>query len=185
MRSKRVYSPWKKSWCPPRRLRIGYYFLTATLGRMEIEEAAARIIFFSHQLDRWVGVSWHRIVQMMKEDYDKEKAFEEKLERQNERMDAWFGQVNRHFWFCILTFGIWMLFVGKPQQPAESEELPEMPLSGIYAFGPEHVVTGLHELIVRGLLKKVTDGDGESARDVLFPTPALISRIMEMQGISV
>ena len=43
--------------CLPKDISIGHYFLPNTLGRSEREEAAARIISFSHQLDQWVGVS--------------------------------------------------------------------------------------------------------------------------------
>lgn len=170
--------------CSPRKIRIGHYFLPATLGRSEREEAAARIIFFSHQLDQWVGVSWPKIVEMMKADYEKEKASRVKLDRRNERMEVWFGQLNRHFWLCVLTFGIYALFVRKPERSTEKEEEPDMPFSGIYLFGSQHVVTGIQELLEQNMLKKVTEGEGEDAVDVLLPTPALISRIMEVQGVT-
>jgi len=169
--------------CPPRKIRIGHYFLPATLGRSEQEEAAARIISFSHQLDQWVGVSWPKIVEMMREDYEKDKASQAKLDRHNELMEAWFGKLNRHFWLSVLTLGIWALFVRKPERSTEQEEEPDMcPLSGIYLRGPQHVVTGIQELLGQNMLKKVTEGEGEDAVDVLFPTPALISRIMKVQG---
>ncbi len=170
--------------CSPKRIRLGYYSLSHTLGRMETEEAAARIISFSHQLDQWVGVSWPRIVEMMKEDYEKSKAFDQELDRQFKRMDAWFAQLNRHFWFCVLTVGLYGLFAKKPKKPDASEEFPEMPMSGIYNFGPEHVVTGIKELLAQNMLEKRTEGEGDSAQDVLFPTPALISCIMEAQDIT-
>ena len=72
----------------------------------------------------------------------------------------------------------------KPERSTEKEEQPGMPFSGIYLFGPQHVVVGLQELVERKMLKKVTEGEGGGAVDVLFPTPALISRIMEVQGIA-
>ena len=76
--------------CQPRQIRIGHYFLPSTLGRSEQEEAAARIISFSHQLDQWVGVSWPKIVEMMKADYEKDEVSKAKLDRHNEGMEMWF-----------------------------------------------------------------------------------------------
>ena len=38
------------------------------------------------------------------------------------------------------------LFVRKPERTTEKEEEPDMPFSGIYLFGPQHVVTGIQEL---------------------------------------
>ena len=166
--------------CSPRAIRIGHYFLPATLGRSEQEEAAARIISFSHQLDQWVGVSWLKIVEMMKADYQKDVDSRKKLDDRNQSMD----ELHRHFWLCILTLGIYALFVRKPQRSESKEEQLDMPFSGIYMIGPQHVVTGIQELIELDMLKKVTKGEGDNAIDVLFPTPTLISRIMEVQGVT-
>ncbi len=181
---KGLFSLEEKMPCSPRKIGIGRYFLPNTLGRMETEEAAARIISFSHQLDQWVGVSWSKIVEMMEEEYKKDAASKEKLDRHNERMNLWFRQLHRHFWLCVLTLGIYALFARKPDFSAEKEEEPDMPFSGIFLFGPDHVATGIHELLKQGMLKKVTEREGDSRFDVLFPTPALISRIMEVQGVT-
>lgn len=171
--------------CQPRKIRIGHYFLPATLGRLEQEEAAARIISFSQQIGQWVGVSWPKIVDMMKEDYEKNRVYREtQLDRHNERMEAWFGRLSLHFWLCVLTLGIWALFVRKPERKTDRQE-PDMPFSGIYLFGPQHVVTGIINLIELNMLKKVTKGDGEDTIDVFLPTPTLISKIMEVQGVTV
>ncbi len=170
--------------CSPRAIRIGHYFLPATLGRSEQEEAAARVISFSHQLDQWVGVSWLKIVEMMKGDYGKDVAIRKNQGQGDERMDAWRRQMHRRFWLCILTLGIYGLFTREPQCLVQKEDRLNMPFSGIYLFGPQHVITGIQELLELEMLKKVTEGEGDNAIDVLFPTPALISRIMEVQGVA-
>ncbi|MDP2741665.1 MAG: hypothetical protein Q8O66_03210 [bacterium] len=173
--------------CPPRGIAIGYYFLPATLGRAEQEEAAARIISFSHKLNQWVGVSWSKIVEMMGEDLEKEAVANEKLACHNEVMDIWFRQLYRYFWLCVLTLGIYGLFRQKPQRPglAEKEkQKQDTPFSGIYLFGPGHVLGGIQELIGRKMLvhEKLPTNDDERMLDVFFPTPVLVARIMEVQG---
>jgi hypothetical protein len=172
--------------CMPKDIGIGYYFLPNTFGRAEREEAAARIISFSHQLDQWVGVSWTNIVKQMEEDYKKDLAAKEKLDLHNERTDEWFRQLYRHFWLCVFTFGIYALFVQKPERPRATQEDQDTPFSGIYLFGPCHVAVGIQELVEQRMLmlKKVAGSVGEDTVDVFFPTPALVSRIMEVQGVT-
>jgi hypothetical protein len=66
------------------------------------------------------------------------------------------------------------------------EEIPHgvLPFSGVTIFGPQHVTTGIEELIERGFLKQVTVGEDEDMLVVFYPTPALVSHIMEKQGVS-
>ena len=63
--------------CNPRDITVRKYFLPATLGRAEAEEAAARVLSFSQQLDQWVGVSWPNIVEVMQAEYALEKSVAE------------------------------------------------------------------------------------------------------------
>lgn len=171
--------------CRPREIGIGRYFLPATLGRAEQEEAAARILSFSHQLDQWVGVSWPKLVDMMKEDFKKDEAVRKILNRHNERMREWYRQLHSHFWLCIFTLGLYGLFVKKPQRPRdEKEEEVDVPFSIIYTHGPDSIVEGIKELVSRNMLKHIDKEEGENAILVFFPTPALVSRILEVQGIS-
>ena len=44
--------------CSPEAIAVCHYVLPSTLDGVEPEEAAARIISFSQQLNQWVGVSW-------------------------------------------------------------------------------------------------------------------------------
>ncbi len=126
--------------CSPSAITVYHYALPSTLERAECEEAAARILTFSQQLDRWVGVSWLRLVEMMQKDLE----------------------------------------------TAQMREVPDanVPFSGIFMFGPQHVVDGIHELVEKGMLRRVTEGEGKNALDVFFPTPALVSSIMQKQGVA-
>jgi len=163
--------------CSPRAIRVGKYSLIATLEKAEREEAAARILSFSLQLDQWVGVSWHRLVEMMQGDYElcqrAEKAQEHNFnERERIQRAMW-----KYYILSILTIGIYALFVAKPV--AQMHEIPEIPFSGIFMFGPQHVFVGVQELVEREMLLQVRDGED----DVFFPTPALVSRIMQKQSV--
>lgn len=168
--------------CEPEAIRIGHYFLPATLGRVEREEAAARIIYFSHQYGRWVGVSWPRLKTMLIEDYERQIELEKACRRYLEERHAWLKKSYAHLFLSVLTLGVWALLVVKSKPPVH-EEVETPPLTGIYAFGAPHVITGITELLDRGMLKKATLGEGEEVVDILFPTPALVMRIMEVQRV--
>ena len=133
---------------PPRSTLFPY--TTLFRSHAESEEAAARILHFSQQLDQWVGVSWTCLGQMMKKEYEEEK----------------------------------QLFVQKPTKNGEESLETNLPLSGIFAFGPQYVVSGIHDLVKRGFLRQRTKSEGDNAYDVFFPTPQLVTRIMEMQGLA-
>lgn len=170
--------------CSPKAIIVYHYALPSTLDRAEREEAAARILSFSQQLDQWVGVSWRRLAEMMQKDYETHRSI---VEARNHNFDEQL-RVQRagrkHYILCALTLGIYALFVAKPT--AQMREVPyaKLPFSGIFLLGPQNVITGIHELLENGLLRQVTEGEGESAIDVFFPTPALVSRIMQKQGVA-
>jgi len=54
----------------PGKLVFPHFALPSTLDRAEREEAAARIVSFSQQLDKWVGVSWKQLLTMIKSELD-------------------------------------------------------------------------------------------------------------------
>ena len=167
--------------CSPNDIGILHYALPETLGRFEGEEAAARIISFSQQLDQWVGVSWRRLAQMMQAEFDASRSVEEARSHNFHERERIKRAGRRYIKRSILTLGIYALFVAKPT--AQLREVPDvtLPLSGIFVTGPGHVVTGIRELIGEGFLKLVTR---EGFGDVLFPTPELLSRIMQRQGVA-
>ncbi len=165
--------------CNPCDIRIGRYALPSTLQRAEREEAAARIISFSQKLNTWVGVSSLRINLMMSSELEQYLRWVNQKELNHEvRL-----MMRRHHQLCIITLGIYALFVKKPT--VQTQEVPkfQIPLSGIFMFGPEHVARGIRELVSNGMLKCVVEGEGDKSYEIFFPTPKIISTIMEKQGV--
>lgn len=170
--------------CSPKAIVVYHYALPSTLDRAEREEAAARILSFSQQLDQWVGVSWRRLAEMMQKEYEMYQSIKEARIHDFYEQSHVQREVRRYYIICVLTLGVYALFVTKPK--AQMHEVPDakVPFSGIFMFGPNHVITGILELIENGLLRRVTEGKGENALDVFFPTPALVSRIIQKQGVA-
>lgn len=59
-----------KSTYTPGKLTFPAFMFPSTLDRAEREEAAARIVSFSQQLDKWVGVTWKQLATMMKNELE-------------------------------------------------------------------------------------------------------------------
>lgn len=172
--------------CKPRGIRVPKYFLPSTLDHAETEEAAARVLIFSQQLDQWVGVSWGNIVDVMQAEYALDRSMVELNRMRREAKRRYERELSNYQWLTIVTLGIYALLAQKPAKP-DDEGLPEVqvPFSGIFAFGPNHVVDGIHDLLARGFLRQETEGVEEEAQSVFFPTPALVERIMKVQRIAV
>lgn len=168
--------------CNPRKLCVPHYALPNTLGHAEPEEAAARLIVASQWAGQWVGVSLRALMESLKSDYDTHHRFCEEMSQYHEDMWAWQRKCSNRFWFCILTLGIWAL-TSKPEKP-KMVKRPELPFSGIFLFGPDHIVVGLHELMGNDMIKVIPFGEGDNQTDVIFPTEKLVRRVMEVQGIA-
>ena len=69
-----LYDMDEKLPCGPNEIRFRRYLLPSTLGNVETEEAAARLLSYSQDVGRWVGVSWPRMVATMREELDFERA---------------------------------------------------------------------------------------------------------------
>ena len=169
--------------CSPRRISVGRYAIFSTLGRSEKEEAAARVLFPSVELGQWVGISWKRICQIMRDDYNKFFEVSEAREyNRKEELRAAKEMVTYRKW-RFWTLGIYTWFVKKPMAQLRAVNQAGLVFTTIVIQGPDEVVRCTHELIEEGLLLMVSEGEGETALDVLFPTPALISIIMEKQRV--
>lgn len=170
--------------CAPRAIAVWHYALPATLDRAEREEAAARVLSFSRQLNQWVGVSWPRLVEVMQKDCADYQNINDAQNHNADEPERVRRAVRKYHARCMLTLGIYGLFVAKPT--AQMREVPqvELPYSGIFMLGPRHVVTGVRELVEKGFLRQVIEGEGENALHVFFPTPALVSHIMRKQGVT-
>lgn len=164
--------------CGPRQIRIWHWGMPNTLGRMEREEAAARLIVFSIHFGAWVGVSFARIGEMCMNDIELHRnalAIQEANYAETERV----AKANRRrAWLNWLTFG----WYGRthPEESVKVLNTPDVPMTGIYVFGPQHIITGFQELRDDGMVR-IEDVDG---KDVIYPTPKLLQRIMEVQNIA-
>lgn len=171
--------------CPPSAIEIGYYFLgnnvffDKNIGLSEpAQEVAARVIAFSKKSNQWVGVSRGSLVKMAKDD----ERLKARVDRHQERLKVWRRECKEHFWYCVFTLGFGALLTRKPRQPIDKEGQSSVPSSGIYFFGQAYITRGISSLIEQKMLKKVIKGEGNNAVEVFFPTPLLISRIMESQS---
>jgi hypothetical protein len=167
--------------CEPHDFGIMRWAFPSTFQRGEREEAAARILAHSQQLNQWVGVSWKALADVMLEEYEAQKSVEAVRKRNFKKREEHHVQMVQYIARCVLTLGIYAIFAKKPVLKLEQEPEVESPFSLIFVFGPGAVVTGIRELIDQGLLKLVTIGEGEEAQDIFFPQPAMIARILEVQ----
>jgi hypothetical protein len=169
--------------CRPEDIRVGRYALPDTLKRAEREEAAARILTFSKQLNQWVGVSWPRLGQVMLEDVQAYAAVAEAKEFNWNEQARVARQLKTYHILAFFTLGIYTLFMEKPVVQLRQVPTDKLVMTGVMVCGPQLVVTGIRELVEEGMVKIVSEGEGKSALDVLFPTPLLISTIMRKQGV--
>lgn len=170
--------------CQPSQIGVGMYFLPSTLGRAEREEAAARVLTFSKQMNVWVGVSWSRLATMMQEDLEKIIAANKLREQETRAHWAYQAATRRYKKFATFTLGISTLFMEKPAPSQKNNDGDErLPFTIMSVFGPQAVINGVHELIADEMLKKVDVGEGDNAFSVFFPTSKLISRIMAVQKV--
>ncbi len=168
--------------CNPSEIHFQNYILPNTLGRLETEEVAARIISFSHnKIDKWVGVSWSQLVTMMKEDEAKYHKMDEMRKVHNVEMDMWFRRCQRHFWLRILTLGFYK-FTEKPRPQLPILELifQNLPFSCIFAQdGSRRLIDAIHELVEKGFLK--LKEDNVKGTRIFYPTPKLIDFLLQCQ----
>ncbi|MDD4358332.1 MAG: hypothetical protein PHY30_00780 [Candidatus Pacebacteria bacterium] len=150
--------------CTPQDIRIPRYTLLGTLQHAEPEEAAARILTFSQEAGKWVGVSASKLDEMVQADLKQER---DRREKCNE-----YGRKKRDYAIkCLFTFGLYAVFVQKPVWKSEEP----LPFSLVYMMGMNAIVQGIYQLHDKGYLR-LDEG-------ILYPTEDLVRRIMEVQGI--
>lgn len=166
--------------CSPDKIHIWYWALPNTLGKAELEEVAARILFFSKELGEWVGANRSAILTQVQEERDmyhkKENNYQNSLYRQHHYKTA----LKRYDLLCYYTFGLWRQFVDEPINPGLIE-IPDTPISLVPSYGLHVITQGINLLLDRELLRVERDNLGEK---VFFPTPLLIKRIMQVQKIA-
>ena len=171
--------------CQPRQIGLGKYCLPATLNRMECEEDAARVLMHSKDLDRWVGVSWPRLMEVMKADFELHMRWMAVQDHNYKATWAHHRAKRAYTILAICTLGLSLLFKKKPVLTLKEAPAEKPVFTGITMQGPGFVGNGVLELVEQEMLKRVSVGEGEEAKDVLFPTAKLLLRIMEVQKVSI
>jgi len=155
-----IYLMEKELPCSPNDIRLLKYALPSTLGNAEAEEVAARILMFSRERGRWVGVSYNKLIQAMEDD----------LERGRLAQEMWAQEVREYN--CARRKYIFTLGLSKKPSPPIKKEMPFSLIS----------VMGLWPL-KRGLVQLVENEWVNIDGDALYPSESLIRRIMEVQHI--
>lgn len=167
--------------CHPNQIYILRWALPNTLDKSELEEAAARILSFSQEQGKWVGVSWLTILNQIKSELEIEAAAE-KIRRKN-----WaHRQLNKmamkkYRLLCTFTLGLWSLLASRPEIPDDICP-PSSPLSISAIRGPKAIIYGVNVLLQKKFLRtEYCFGSDYHTETVFFPTPLLIQRIMQAQ----
>jgi len=171
--------------CMPREIKVARYVIPVTLRKQVLEEAAARVLLFSKQLDRWVGVSWQKLFVIMLDEYFLYQRYEA-VQSHNLKEDLRFKKETRKRYFLsFLTFGVYAYFTERPKE----KDLWEVPVftkpdSSVFLTGPNPIVEALDELVDEDLLCHRQVVEGDELVDVVCPTPKLVRSIMAVQRYS-
>ena len=157
----------------PAQLRFPRFIFPDTLGRMEKEEAAGRILFFSKEAGAWVGVSWPNVAKAMKSDMNvlcKQWEVDNHNREEKERLA---GIKIKRFWLGLVTLGLWFLFTRAPK--GNFLEMPPTPfdLSLLSFNGSGAILDGIRELINEEFLECREVGGEE----IFFPTLKLAKAV--------
>ncbi|MGA2417635.1 MAG: hypothetical protein ABSF55_00080 [Candidatus Staskawiczbacteria bacterium] len=164
--------------CSPDQLKIVPHSCPGALGRAEIEEVAARVLHFSMENGRWVGVTWRKLVAQLITEHDADQKlavanshnFEEYLRVQKAR--------ENYYALCVLTLGLYALFVSRPEPNLMPVPQVDLPLSLVPIKGPDFIPEAIRTLLDSGLLRQGKNNGDE----VLFPTSHLVNKIMAAQA---
>jgi len=167
-------------------LKLQKYGAIDTLGSSKAEEAAVRLLMFSKDKGNYVGVSWADIQHVWIEEYMEIRKAQEIRNAYREKQWKFESSKKAYKWKMIFTLGIAGLFITKPTEPEE----PQMPasddifsvtlMSGMGRI--DDLANGFARLFEEGLAllkSEPQEGDAE-ALDYVYPTPALVSKLMRL-----
>ncbi len=163
--------------CSPDKIRILYWALPNTLGKAELEEAAARILSFSQESGEWVGVNKSAILAQIQDERDMYRRGEKNHRKNLYRQQQYRKAMKKYDLFCFFTFGLWRRWKDKPEQPRVID-ITEAPFTVVPIYGLQAISQGINLLLDKELLRAERGNFGER---ILFPTPLLIQRIMQAQ----
>lgn len=153
------------------------YVMPGTLGRMETEEAASRIISFSFEAEKWVGVTSRQLEEMIRHDKAHCKEFEQQMDLYQGELDRYHKSMHVYSWIFWLTLGLSALFISKSTPPKKPQD--NLPFSGVFAFGAGHIARGIEELLHNEYLQlEIFEAEDMS---ILYPTPKLVNFLLKCQ----
>jgi hypothetical protein len=168
--------------CRPNEIKICPYVLPEMFNKAETEEAAARILAYSQKEDDWVGVSWCKLIEDMREEL---RFANEVTASKNAALQKCQNDLAEYNRLKTMTMGIYSLFAKKPTISDYEEEgldiaISNMPYSLIGVMGIHPVLSGLETLATSRLIRVGLTG---ISKDVYFPSPELVSIIMKKQAL--
>lgn len=148
---------------------------TVNLGDASLNEAAARVLYYSRQCGRWVGVSTYRL--KIDVEIDKRLSVVHNRVRQaNEIARMQYSDRVWLFWiFTVLTLGLYPIWVAKPVLALHSPPSEAPPLTVFADKGVVGLMPAINQLIDTGFLSFCEYQNPNGTCDqVVFPTSRLM-----------
>ncbi|GEM_PF-4306090 len=171
--------------CAPNDLRlVGKYHIRESLQKGELEETAARVIWHSKELSRWVGVSYQKLGLDFIDDIKAEK---ENMDARNKHTRLVWSTKKPllHGLLSKGTLGLYDRLVPKPpetpefQPPHKDTPFSIFVTQAIFAGSIDGLGHYIRVLVEKGLLRLESHGENKDGHiDVLYPTPELIEKIL-------
>ena len=159
----------------PSDIQIAKYVIPNTLGKTELEEAAARILIHSQICDQWVGVSWNKILIELRSEYSLLQARDVARSQNTTRKKAYTASVRRYNRWKVWTFGVSTFFMEKPELiQVEIPDGPDVQFSVTHMKGPRVLASAIRSLIEAEML--IEGGDDEN-NPFFVPTLKLINAV--------
>jgi|GEM_PF-2507220 len=156
-------------------LTIHKYSFVDTLGKQEMEEAAARLLTICKEMGTWSGVKWGLIAEQITADLQENEKMDTLRDENLRKVRKYNLEISTWKRNAFLSLGIYALFVKRPVMEKLSD-FPEVPFSQVTIFGVsgvQSVINGFHLLVEQGYLEKVVEDDG----DTLSPTLKLLEAV--------
>ena len=159
----------------PAEVRVCKYVVPNKLGKTELEEAAARVLYHSKILGRWVGVSWTKIINELQDEFEM-LAATTKAKQENQLREAEYQQAVKSYdrklrW----SLRLYALCADRPTlELIKVPDGPDVQFSVAHMMGPTVIVKALRQLITDGMLLEVEEDD----ETYFLPTLKLVEAIM-------
>jgi hypothetical protein len=160
----------------PGQIQYTQWMIPGTLGRVELEDIAARFVGAACRHDGWVGLTVKYIGAQVINEIDAAIGSQDTNNTYVEETWRYQDKMRTRRILSILTLGIYALLKPAPIAPVkpQKQELPYSPLAIFCRIqGPDKFHYELQQMLEKGWLKTEMAEEGQ----VFFPTEALISRL--------